>query len=82
VVLFIQIRQLENNNGVLIGVVVVSGYSFLLASFVVFIVGEKESKVCASTNIYVHVLPVYMFLSVCGQPLHLCRPSTFSLLVV
>ena len=63
-VLFMQIRQLEENNGILIGVMVVSGYSFLLASFVVFIVGEKESKVCASTNIYVHTCTTCLYVFV------------------
>lgn len=76
VALFMQIRQLEETNGVFTGVLVVGGYSFLLASFVVFIVGEKESKVCASTTL------MYMFMSVYGQQLHLCRRNTFSLLVV
>lgn len=60
VALFMQIRQLEETNGVFTGVLVVGGYSFLLASFVVFIVGEKESKVCASTTLmYMYYLSIF-----------------------
>lgn len=36
----------QNNIGFGVGSVVVFGYSFLLASFVLFLVAEKESKVC------------------------------------
>lgn len=43
----------RNNIGFGIGSLVVFGYSFLLASFVLFLVTEKESKV----QIYVYVYP-------------------------
>ena len=39
----------QNFTGYAIGTVVVFGYSFLLASFVLFLVNEMESKVCIST---------------------------------
>ena len=37
-------------NGYIIAVTVVGGYSFLLASFVIFIVAERESKVGMTTR--------------------------------
>lgn len=44
----------QNNIGFAVGSQVVFGYSFLLASFVLFLVAEKESKVCRYR--YIHTV--------------------------
>ncbi len=47
----------ESFNGLAIATLTVFGYSFLVASFVLFLVNEKETKVsqqelCAHTNVH------------------------------
>jgi len=44
----------QNNVGFGIGILVVFGYSFLLASFVLFLVAEKESKVHMCLRVRLH----------------------------
>ena len=44
----------QNNIGFAVGSQVVFGYSFLLASFVLFLVAEKESKVCRYIHTYMY----------------------------
>ena len=47
--------QQANLDGYYVGITVVFGYSFLVASFVLIVVAEKESKVCSlDTHTHVH----------------------------
>ena len=66
-------------NGYIIAVTVVAGYSFLLASFVIFVVAERESKV--STYVYKAVIYVYVHVCIIISAFF-CRRNTSSLLVV
>lgn len=72
----IQVSRSVGLNGYIIAVTVVGGYSFLLASFVIFAVAERQSKVSTYTwqLLYVHVCIIISIL--------LCRQNTLSLLVV